>query len=117
MYGPTDLTALPTTPADVPKLVHNLMGGTPEQEIQLYRSASPSFNIDRETVPFLIFHGTLDPRVPAEQSRRLVAELPQNGVPATHVESPDERHGIEKRANLENCVTMRSPFIHSPLNP
>ncbi len=115
MYGPTDLTALPATPADVPKLVHNLMGGTPEQEIQLYRSASPIFNIDRETVPFLIFHGALDPLVPVEQSRRFVTELQKNGVPATYIEFPDEGHGIEKHANLEKFVTMSSQFFDSHL--
>ncbi len=78
-------------------------------------SASPIFNIDRETVPFLIFHGALDPLVPVEQSRRFVAELQKNGVPATYVEFPDEGHGIEKRANREQFVTMSSQFFDSHL--
>jgi len=116
LFGPTDLTArFPSTPADVPKLVHEFMNGTPEQKPQIYQSASPIFNVDRATVPFLIFHGALDPMVPVDQSRRFVAALQKNSIPVTYVEFPDEGHGIEKRTNREKFVTMTVQFLDSNL--
>jgi len=116
MSGPTDLTArFPSTPADARKLVHDFMDGTPEQKSQLYQLASPLFHVDHATVPFLIFHGVLDPLVPVEQSRRFAAALQKNGVPVTYIEFPDEGHGIEKQVNREKFASTTLQFFDSQL--
>jgi len=117
MYGPTDLTS--TFPSnggvDVAQLIHQLMDGTPKEKPQLYHLASPRFDVDPATVPFLIFQGALDPLVPVDQSRRMANTLQSNGIPVTYVEFPDEGHGIEKRANREKVVSMTLQFFDSKL--
>lgn len=117
MFGPTDLTSrFPSNGGvDVPQLIHQLMDGTPKEKPQLYYLASPLFDVDRSTVPFLIFQGALDPLVPADQSRRMANTLQRNGIPVTYVEFPDEGHGIEKRANREKVVSMTLQFFDSNL--
>lgn len=117
MFGPTDLTSsFPSThEVNVPELIHQLMNGTPEQKPHLYHFASPLFDVDKATVPFLIFQGALDPLVPADQSRRFVDALRKNGTAVTYVEFPDEGHGVEKRANREKFVAMTAQFFDSHL--
>jgi acetyl esterase/lipase len=116
MYGPTDLTSkFPSDPGKVPELVYRLMDGTPQQKPELYHLASPLFNVDHATVPFLIFQGALDPVVPVNQSRRLAEALKKDGVPVTYVEFPDEGHGVGRRANQEKFVAMTSEFLDAHL--
>ena len=113
LFGPTDLTKqFPVTrELDVQKLVHDFLGGTPDQKPDLYREASPYVHVDGATVPFLIFQGGRDPLVPAEQSRIFAERLRASGVPVTYIEFPDEGHGIERQEDKAKFVTATTEFF------
>ena len=51
--------------------VHGLMGGSPTDRQELYRSASPRARLPID-VPMLLIHGSDDDAVPVEQSRAFV---------------------------------------------
>jgi acetyl esterase/lipase len=87
-YGPGDLL---TMPPNVPspdngseKLVAThgarLLGGPVHERPDLARQASGIFHVTADDPPFLILHGSADPLVPLDQSRRLDAALRMAGV-------------------------------------
>ena len=88
LYGPADLLAMPgaapepgQNPYDNPS-VPLFLGGYPSQCPDRARQASPLTHVSPAAPPFLIFHGTADPVVPAAQSERLYQALTAAGVPA-----------------------------------
>ncbi len=56
-----------------------MLGGTVEEVPEVWRAASPTYNVDEDTVPFLIIHGNHDEEVPVEMSRNLADALAQAG--------------------------------------
>lgn len=48
-----------------------LLGGQPEDKIELAKLASPVFHVDQNDPPLLIFHGEQDPQMPISQSHEL----------------------------------------------
>ncbi len=89
-YGPSDLL---NTPGMSPGPITALLGIEAGQFPALAQSASPIYFVDPEDVPFLIFHGTLDPVVPLSHSENLHAALLQNQVPSTLVVLEGAGHG------------------------
>ena len=89
LYGPTDFT-LPAAASGVgPQgifLLTQFFGKPPEQALDLYKEGSPIVYVAKDSAPFLIMHGTADPLVPPDQSRRLHDALKMAGVPVTLVE-------------------------------
>ena len=115
LFGPTDFTAsfTPRTQRESEgrKMVTDFLGREPKAAPKLYRDASPIFGIDRKTVPFLIFHGTLDTLVPLDQSQRLHRALLKNGTPSQLVIFPDEGHGFRKPENQKVAVSRTLAFL------
>ena len=92
-YGPTDMSML----AKVPQLSQNLqeyLGATPEQRAISAPSASPLLYVDAKDPPVMFIHGTKDPLVPIEQSRKMYAALKAAGVPTNIIEVEGGSHGI-----------------------
>ena len=78
-FGPTNfLTILKqSTPhglgVRIPAL-QLLLGGQPEDKLELARLASPVFHVDADDPPLLLIHGDQDPQVPINQSHELHGE-------------------------------------------
>jgi prolyl oligopeptidase PreP (S9A serine peptidase family) len=89
-----------------PQLIREL-GFDPTRHPERARAISPLHHLDRIVTPLQIHQGIHDPRVPVEQSRRLVAALAERGIPVQYFEY-DEGHGF---ARGENRVLYRERVI------
>src|SRR2546423_370503 len=94
-FGPTDLLEFynnPPSPAVQPSLVA-LLGYSPSQNVSIYQQSSPAFFVSNQSIPTILFHGSLDPLVPVSQSILLKNKLDANGVSNKLVIYPNEGHG------------------------
>jgi acetyl esterase/lipase len=87
-FGPTELLTMP------PNMIANgrteeqvansngakLLGATVKDVPDLAKEASALDNVTADDAPFLIMHGSADPGVPTEQSKKLHAKLVSSGV-------------------------------------
>jgi len=69
-----------------------MLGGTPEEVPGAYRDASPLYQVDAESAPFLVLHGAEDTDTPVEHSRRLVAALQAADVEVIYGQFPGGGH-------------------------
>jgi acetyl esterase/lipase len=72
---------------------NELLGGTVDEVPEVWQAASPTHNVDEDTVPFLVIHGNRDENVPVEMARNLADALAEAGrqfvyaeVPASHMD-------------------------------
>jgi acetyl esterase/lipase len=82
------------------RFIHFLEGvvvGVPESEApQVYHAASPIAQIDEDTPPFLVVHGTADAVIPVEQARDFVRELEErSGSEVAYLELPGAGHAFD----------------------
>jgi acetyl esterase/lipase len=89
--GPVDLS-VPQTDESFAQTLADLLGGTPEEQQQAYRDASPLFWVDAMAAPFLIVHGGHDDAILANESQRMVTQLYEAGVAAAYVALPRIGH-------------------------
>ncbi len=87
-YGPANLTTIlaQSTPHGLSvrePALKLLFGGSPDEQPELARLASPVLHVDASDPPLLIFHGDQDPQVPINQSHELVGAYKQRGLAAT----------------------------------
>jgi acetyl esterase/lipase len=68
--SPTDLTAWPKSP-----LVFDLLGLTYAENPELWRSASPIFNVTDKSPPLFMYYGAWDHLVEPEQTAKMVAAM------------------------------------------
>jgi dipeptidyl aminopeptidase/acylaminoacyl peptidase len=60
---------------DFTELTGMILGASVEERPDIWEAASPAHNVDEDTVPFLVVHGTNDRYVPVEMARNLVDAL------------------------------------------
>lgn len=80
-YGPSDLSSNFARTVDV---VQNFLGTSYEKNPEIYKQASPLFDITPSAPPTLIVHGSLDDIVPIEQSDELANALQKASVPVLY---------------------------------
>jgi acetyl esterase/lipase len=90
--GPSDFLA--NHDADGDAFLASFFGGDSAKLAEVWRSASPVFNVDKSNAPFLIVHGTSDHDVPIAQAQELYDKLHQAGVAVTLIKI-DEGHTFE----------------------
>jgi dipeptidyl aminopeptidase/acylaminoacyl peptidase len=73
--------------------------GPQEEFPDRYAERSPRRFLDRITTPTLIIHGSLDQRVPINQTLHLFTDLQLAGVESAYLSFPDEGHWILKPGN------------------
>jgi acetyl esterase/lipase len=99
-YPVTDLTWSwnhPTNPTvlDSFPMLTDFIGGPLQGHEAQYADASPIEHVSANSPPTLLFHGTRDELVFAEQSQRLADKLTAAGVQNAFVEIPWATHGCE----------------------
>ncbi len=117
--GPTDFTdeSSPPVGPDIAQVIP-LLFGRPRREIPAtYRDASPVSHVDARSAPTLIIHGTDDPIVPVDQSRRFARALKAAGVEGTFLEIPGEGHGFAQPANHQRWIDAMADFLILHLKP
>ncbi len=119
IFGPADLTPdftkiVPAGPM-VQTLVDNLMVKPKSTDLELYKQASPLFQVNSKSSPFIHFHGTVDPLVPLDQSQRLHAALKKAGVESTLVIFEGEGHGFKKPENMQKFIVDSVNFLNKHL--
>src|SRR5262249_28294431 len=67
--------------------------GDPERDADLLARISPLGKVERLRAPLLVTHGRRDPRVPFNESERLVARLRELGKPVEYLTFDYAGHG------------------------
>lgn len=89
-YGASNLTSIlnQSTPhglgVRIPAL-QLLLGGQPEDKVELAKLASPVFHVGTNDPPLLLIHGDQDPQMPINQSHELVGAYKLHNLPV-HLE-------------------------------
>jgi acetyl esterase/lipase len=78
-FRPTDLAAK-DFPANVNGMIHDFLGGLPDEKPEVFRAASPITYVDKSDAPTLIYHGTKDVLVPYNQAFAMTDKLTDAGV-------------------------------------
>jgi dipeptidyl aminopeptidase/acylaminoacyl peptidase len=86
------------------------MVAPPAQGKALYEARSPACHADQITAPTIFFHGLEDPIVPPEQTRTIVAELEQRGIPVAALYYPAESHGFRLAENIQHALEAELSF-------
>ena len=79
-FGPTKLDA-EDMPAISQPLITDFLGGTPQEEPEKVRAASPLTWVSSQDAPMLLFQGTKDPLVRHSQAWMMTESMEQHGVP------------------------------------
>ncbi len=74
-FGASDLLKFYQDIPEMRQTMSRLLGGTPEQNPETYRAASPVNFVDKIKTPLLVLHGSRDEMVPYSQSVELAAAL------------------------------------------
>jgi len=88
-----------------------MMGGTPAEQPERYRNASPANFIDRIKGRLMIVHGLKDSNVSPENTRAAVRDLDRAGIPYTLLTFDNEGHGIYRASNREVLFQRIAAFF------
>lgn len=110
--GPVDFTL--GFESDGGAFFADLLGATEKQNPELWKSASPVFNITPHTAPFLIFHGTRDGTVPIAQSIEFANALQKAGVDVSLIQL-DDGHDLETEADKRRLALETVEFFNRTL--
>lgn len=93
-FPPTDLNALFGFSVFTAQGLSAILGGSPDQNPNLYISSSPSNFVTRTSPPTILFHGELDTVVPIIQSELLANLLAESEVRHELFRVPNQGHGF-----------------------
>ena len=79
-------------------------GGTPAELPEVYARHSAVANAARLSMPVFLAHGSADPTIPVDQSRRLAAAMARQRSPFRYVEIPDGHHDSPLGLGVEATV-------------
>jgi acetyl esterase/lipase len=118
LFGPTDLTVGDWNPDVEDGVLKPLLGARLKEKPEAYRRASPLCYLgkDRELPPFLIMHGTRDPLVNINQSKKLAERLAELGAKYRFVEMKGEGHGWFG-TKLAQTLDLTVEFLHENMKP
>ncbi len=92
-----------------------LLGGTPEQNPEAYRAASPVNFVDRIQTPVLLLHGTADEFAPYQHSVEFAKALKRAHKNYDHITYRFAGHGFSGKDEIDaNQQAMRFLLAHLP---
>ena len=119
LFGPTDMADdfAPKVEAGamVNQLVNALFAGDRAGRPKEVKAASPLFQVNEKSAPFLTLHGKLDKLVPLDHSERLHDALRKAGVDSKLVVFDDEGHGFAKPENRQRFADETVAFLERHL--
>lgn len=122
-YGPSDLTtATPAVPETggqryVALVLHDLLGGLPQEVPAQARAASPLFSVDAKSAPTLIITGTDDALVAPDQSERMADALRAAHAETTLAVIYKQGHGFLNPADSQTYGAMAVEWLTRHLKP
>ncbi|MGY8642216.1 MAG: alpha/beta hydrolase fold domain-containing protein [Verrucomicrobiales bacterium] len=110
-YGASNLTSIlsQSTPHGLKvrtPALDLLLGGSPEEKVDLARLASPVFHVDRNDPPLLLVHGDQDPQMPINQSHELKGAYKKVGALVRFDVVHGGAHGGDKFYTDEQLKTV-----------
>ncbi|PWN45390.1 hypothetical protein IE81DRAFT_320139 [Ceraceosorus guamensis] len=87
-----------------------LLGGTPAEVPEVYRSRSPLYKADRIKAPVRLFQGSLDKVVPKEQSEAIRDAILKNGGRVEYTLFEGEGHGFRRAENQKAALEGELDF-------
>ncbi|MDX1964872.1 MAG: alpha/beta hydrolase [Pirellulales bacterium] len=94
IFGPTEMVSGYKT-SSVSWILRLFMGGTPEEQPERYKLASPVTYVDKDDPPVLTLHGDQDELVPVAQAKLLDEKLTAAGGRHTLVIFPGQGHSFD----------------------
>lgn len=91
--------------------------GSPAEDADFLREASPLNRAGSIAAPLFALHGANDPRVPLTEAEQIVRTVRGNGVDCELVVYPDEGHGLAKRTNRQDAYPRALDFLARHLRP
>lgn len=85
--------------------------GTIEKDGAFFDNIDPLNFAERIICPLMVVHGANDPRVPIEESERIVKRLKDRNHPVTYLRFEDEGHTFAKRENKKRAYADMAKFV------
>lgn len=82
---------------------------------EFLESIAPLNNAERITSPLMVVQGANDPRVPVNESRRLVERVRDNGLDVAYIEGANEGHGFRHPWNALWAGLAQGQLTHQCL--
>ncbi len=114
-YGVTDLAALARSTHDFESRYTERLVGLPPDAEDEYRHRSPAHRVGDIAAAVLLFQGTDDPVVPAEQAEVLAGELRRLGRRCELLTFPGEGHGFGRAETLTAAFDAELAFYRREL--
>jgi acetyl esterase/lipase len=95
-------------------LMASWLGGTIDEVPEVWEAASPAHNIDANTPPFLVIHGTDDEFTPVEMSRDFVAAMREAGRDVEYLELPGGHMDVPSHPELFPAIER---FLVGTMHP
>jgi acetyl esterase/lipase len=105
-FGPTDFTTRDWPQNLETAILNPFLGGSFNEIPDIYKKASPITYATKSAPPFLFIHGTDDPVVPVDQSKRLAQKLKELGANPQLVILENEKHGFSPANNQKTILQM-----------
>jgi len=115
MSGPVDFVNWENP--QIEGAIRNLLGGPVAARPAAARDASPLYNVDAQSAPFLILQGQRDELVHYHQAERLDAALRAAGVESRLLIFKDEGHVLTKKENSDRMTQATLEFLKQHLAP
>ncbi len=119
MFGPYDLIHFSKRIPEAWKPYFRIAIGDPSstEGRAFLLERSPKTYLENLACPMLVIQGRNDPRVVAQESEQLVADLKDKGKDMQLILFEDEGHDVLKYANRAKCYTAIADFFARYLNP
>jgi dipeptidyl aminopeptidase/acylaminoacyl peptidase len=91
------------------RYLDRMVGPWPEAA-GVYHDRSPIHHVEQITSPLILFQGTEDMVVPAEQSELMYDALRQRGVPVAYLAFEGEQHGFRQAATIVAVAAAELEF-------
>jgi dipeptidyl aminopeptidase/acylaminoacyl peptidase len=105
-----------TGTSDIPGFIPDYMGAQPWDNLEVYRTHSPMFNIRGVSTPALIQQGEADIRVPISQGYELYNALKAQGVPTRMLVLPRQPHGPNEPKMLLKAMQTNLNWFNEHLS-
>ncbi|MBN1216801.1 MAG: S9 family peptidase [Candidatus Lokiarchaeota archaeon] len=90
--------------------INTLVGGTIEDNIEIFKERSPKNHLDNLKAPMIIFQGSEDKIVTPNNSREIAEILTKKGIENYYYEYEKEAHGFRIKENKIDALTKEAEF-------